>query len=84
MVQTVDSFLQILEVADGHLDDLSLFDAAAAFLEVLGRDEARQVREAIVHAVATPLLDYPMRHWVLLQINTKNAISMSSYYVPNL
>lgn len=66
MVQTVDSFLQIFEVADGHLDDLGFFDAAAALFEVLGRNEAREISEAIVHAVAAPLLNYPVRHWVLL------------------
>ena len=34
---------------DRHLDDLRLLNAATAFFEVGGGDEAAQVRQAVVH-----------------------------------
>lgn len=58
--------LQVLQVPDGHLDDLRLLDAAAPLALVLRRDEAGEVRQAGVHAVATPLLDDAVGEWILL------------------
>lgn len=58
--------LQVLQVPDGHLDDLRLLDAAAALALILRRDEAGQVRQAGVHAISSPLLDYAMGERILL------------------
>ena len=55
----------VLHVLDGVLDDLGLLDAAAALLEVGGRDEPGEVGQAVVHAVAAALLDHPVGHRVL-------------------
>lgn len=58
--------LQVLQVPDGHLDDLGLLDAATALALVLRRDESGQVRKAGVHAVAAPFLDDAVGEWILL------------------
>lgn len=58
--------LQVLHVLDGHLNDLGLLNAAAAFLHVVGRYEPREIRQTVVHAVSPPLLYDPVRHGVLL------------------
>ena len=48
--------LEVFDMFDRHLDDLRLLDPAAALLEVGGRDESAEVRQAVVHAVAAALL----------------------------
>ena len=62
---TFDLPLQDVDVLDGHLDDLGLLDSPLALFEVRGRDEVAQVGQAVVHAVAAPLLDDSVRHRVL-------------------
>jgi len=52
--------LQVLQVPDGHLDDLRLLDAATPLSLVLRRDEAGKVRQAGVHAISPPFLDNSM------------------------
>ena len=55
----------MLHVFDGHFNDLGLLDATAALLQVGGRDESGQVGQTVVHAIATPLLDYAVRQGIL-------------------
>lgn len=58
--------LQVLQVPDGHLDDLRLLDTASPLALVLRRDEAGQVRQAGVHAISSPFLNDSMGKWILL------------------
>ena len=53
--------LKLPDVLDGHLDDLRLFDAAAALLDVGGRNESGQVGQAAVHPVPATFFDQTMR-----------------------
>lgn len=76
MILTLDLRLQLLDVLRGHLDDLSLLDAALALLEVCDRDELPQVGQAVVHAVPPPLLNDPVRHLILEQ---KDIVSYSFF-----
>ena len=55
----------MLQVFDGHFDNFGFFDAAAAPLQVLLRQQFREIGEAVIHAVSPPLLDDSVRHWVL-------------------
>ena len=57
---------QVLQPLDGHLDDLGLFHTPPALLHVMGRDQLAQVRQTVVHAVPSTLLDDPVRRGVLL------------------
>ena len=55
----------MLHVLDGHFNDLRLLDASSALLEIVGGDEAAEVRQAVVHAVPPPLLDDAVRQRIL-------------------
>ena len=59
--------LKVLHVADGHLDDFGLLDAAPAFLQVLGGYESAEVGQTVVHAIPPALFDYSVRHRILLK-----------------
>ena len=65
--------LEVLDVLDGHLDDLSLLDPAPTLLEVGAGDEPAEVRQAVVHPVSPSLLYNSVRHGVLYKDNVMNS-----------
>ena len=48
--------LEMFDVFYRHLDDLSLLNPAAAFLQIRGGDESAKVCQTVVHTVSPPLL----------------------------
>lgn len=76
--------LQVFHVFDSHLNDLGLFNAATAFLQVRGGDESGQVGQTIVHPIPTTFLDDPVRHGILKKngILTYEADSCGSRIAP--
>lgn len=50
---------------DGHFNNFGLLDPAPALLHVMSRNELAQIGQTVVHPIAPPLLDDPMRGGIL-------------------
>lgn len=80
LVSTLSKTLEMLHVANGHLDDLGLLHSSSTFLQVLGRYEPAQIGQAVVHTVSSAFLDDPVRHRILLEQKTnKNNTSLTNF-----
>ena len=70
LTSTLPKTLEMLHVANGHLDDLGLLHSSSTLLQVLGRYEPTQIGQAVVHTIPPPFLDDPVRHRILLEQET--------------
>lgn len=56
LLLSICGFNEIFKMLDGHFNDFSLLDSAAALLHVVCRNELAQVGQTVVHPISAPLL----------------------------
>lgn len=66
LVHRIAELFEIFQMFDCHLDYFCLLDSAAPLFHVMCRNKFAQIGEAVIHTISAPLLNNPVRCWVLL------------------